>query len=193
MASVIDFEADAAPPAPESGELSRVRALAQRFIDQEQFVSMLEEQLADEKEAARRLREEDLPSLMTEIGLSEFKMADGTRITVTRAVECSISEERRPVAHAWLKSHGFGGLIKTEVAVKFDRGEDEIAAAIASSLRETFPNKSIEVEERVHPSTLSAFLREQVENGTPPPAEPFGLRPFNKAKVTLPRAPKPRK
>ena len=98
----------------------------------------------------------------------------------------TISEAKRADAHAWLRAHNFGGLIKTMVAVPFGCGEEAEARALAARIREQ-EHHDATVNETVHPMTLKAFVREQVEAGKPLPFDLFGVFPFTRAKLKMPK------
>ncbi len=171
--------------------VDRVAVLARILLAQQQNVARIEAELATAKADARRTAEVDLPELMLECGLELAKLSDGTKVEIRDEVDCAITEANRPRAHAWLEANGFGGLIKTSVIVAFPREERSEAVALADFL---FTNKQLqaEVEESVHPSTLKSFVKERMAAGAAPPADLFSLRPYSKAKLTLPRAVAPR-
>jgi hypothetical protein len=178
---MIDFESDAQAVEPPS--LERAVKLAELLVQLRDNVSKLEDQLAVAKADMRRVEQEDLPDLMAELGLETFRLKSGELIEVKQEVECAITEERRAAAHSWLVDRGFGGLIKTEVVVAFGRGEHNAAEDFAHELIED--GKQSALVERVHPSTLKSFVKEQMSAGRAVPFELFGVRPFNKVKITL--------
>lgn len=157
------------------------------LVDATSLVARLDTDLKKAKEVQRRLEQEDLPELMREFDLSEIKLADGAAVKVVDDLDCSITEERRVTAHAWLEEHGFGGLIKTAVTVDFGREEREKAAACAAQIQETV-GRPAQLGERVHPATLKAFLKERLAAGAGVPFELFGVRAYARAKITAPRA-----
>ena len=158
-------------------DLQRAVQLAELLLKLRQNVERLETELEAAKKDMRRVEQEDLPDLMQELGLETFKLTTGELIEVKPEVECGISEERRARAHAWLTENGFGGLIKTEVVAKFGREEREAAVACAQQI-------GGEMIERVHPSTLKSFVKEQMAAGKPVPFDLFGVHPYNKVKIT---------
>lgn len=178
-----------------SDALARIAALAELLKMQQREVEALEEQLRQAKEVMRATETEDLPELMTELGLTEIKLVDGSKVEVKPDIQCGISEERRGEAHRWLEAHGFGGLIKTTVAVGY--GRDERAEALVAAREiEAATGRAVAVNEAVHPATLKAFLKEQLElgpEGSNPPPELFGVYTFSRAKITPPRAAAPAK
>lgn len=189
------IEEDAAESEVDSDALVRIAVLARLLADQQKAVAAAESQLQLLKEEMRRTETEDLPELMKELGLSEVKLEDGSKVEVKPDVQCGITEDRRPAAHAWLEAHGFGGLIKTELRLGFDRDEREAAKDMAKKIAQEF-EREVEFVDAVHPGTLKSFIKEQMAlgaEGSNPPKELFGIFPYNKAKVTPPKAPKPSK
>jgi hypothetical protein len=158
-------------------DLQRALKLAELLLAARKHLEAVEAQLKTAKEDVRRLEQEDLPELMQELGLETFKLTTGETIEVKQDIECGISEERRARAHAWLTENGFGGLIKTEVVAKFGRDERDAAVAAAEQI-------GGEMVERVHPSTLKSFVKEQMEAGRAIPFDLFAIHPFNRVKIT---------
>ena len=159
-------------------QIQRAVQLAELLKKTREEVERMEGDLAAKKADLRRLEQEDLPELMAELELQSFKLSDGSSVEIQKDVECGISEERRPAAHACLVQNNFGGLIKTEVKVAFGRGQLEAAKACAEQI-------GGEMKEAVHPATLKSFIKEQLAAGKAVPFELFGVRPFNKVKITV--------
>lgn len=158
-------------------DLHRAVQLAELLLKLRENVARLEGELETAKKDMRRVEQEDLPELMQELGLETFKLKSGETIEVKPEIDCGITEERRAKAHDWLTANGFGGLIKTEVVAKFGRDEREAAVACAEQI-------GGEMVERVHPSTLKSFIKEQMAAGKAVPFELFGVHPYNKVKIT---------
>ncbi len=171
-----------------SEALARVAALSRILIEREARVSTLEAELSQAKRDVLKTKREDLPELLREFGLSEIKLTDGSKVTIKEDVEARITEENKERALAWLVEHEASGLIKTNVDVKFNRGDRAAAIALAQQLSRTFD--SVEVAESVHPQTLKAFVREQMAAGRAVPFDLFSISPFSFASVTLPKSEK---
>jgi hypothetical protein len=167
--------------------IQRVTDLVNLMVAVAANVTEQEATLARLKEDYRRIEQEDLPELMREVGLSKLTLTNGIDVSVSEEVTAAITEERRAAAHAWLREHNFGGLIKTVVTVPFGRGEEEEARRMAERIAE---EHECALEEKVHPQTLKAFVREQVEDGKPLPFELFGVHPFSRAKIKMPKGAK---
>ena len=165
-----------------SNDLQRALQLAELLVQLRAKVEGLETLIIAAKAEVRRVEQEDLRDLMQELGLETFKLKTGETIEIKPEVDCSISEERRRAAHSWLVDKGFGGLIKTEVIVAFERGQHGAAEEFATECAEK--GKQPNLIERVHPSTLKSFIKEQMAAGNAIPFDLFGVHPYSKVKIT---------
>lgn len=168
-----------------SDALHRVSALVRLMVEQAAVVERAEEALARARAEFSRTEQEDLPELMREFGLSELKLEDGTSVSISEEVSAAITEANRAAAHAWLRAHEFGGLIKTIVSVEFGRGEDDEAAEAAERIASEL-HRPVDHVEKVHPSTLKSFVREQLAEGHTVPFDLFSVHPFARAKIKAP-------
>jgi hypothetical protein len=166
--------------------LARIADMVQIMSQAAERVEGLKQQLEAAKNDHRRIEQEDLPDLMREFGVTDIKLQDGTSVKVTDEVDCAITEERRPAAHAWLINNGFGGLIKTDLTLSFGKDEREEADRVAAELTEITEAAPV-VQERVHPATLKSFIKERMEAGQVVPFDLFGVHPFSKARIVAAR------
>lgn len=170
-----------------SEQLGRIRAMAQALIEAQQEVKRLIEALDAAKEIEKRLEREDLPELMREVGFSAFVLQDGSKVELAEDIACNITEDNSQAAMAWLDEHGFGNLIKTQMSVTFNREDRDAALKLAEQFLETAKNEKVEiaplVTEKVHPSTLKSFLKEELAKGSPVPFDLFSIHPYTKVKI----------
>jgi hypothetical protein len=161
--------------------MKRIVVLAQLMQQQQLRVDELEQELKDAKEALRSTEREDLPMLMAELGISELKLEDGSVVKVVEDCDCRITDATRERALKWLADNGFGGLIKTQVTAVFGRGEREEALKLFEKIIDE--PADVQLKEEVHPSTLKAFVKEQIAAGTAIPMDAFNVFPYNKASL----------
>ena len=174
----IDFlsqlEADAASvdSTPQDSELHKVAVLAKRVQEKKTKVAELEKELKDSRKELLKLTDEDLPAVMQELGMSGFTLDDGASISIKPTYGAHIKADNREEAFEWLRKNEFGDLIKNSVICTFGRGEDESANSFLSLAEKNgfLPQQKTEV----HPQTLKAWVREQVEEGTSFPLDLFG-------------------
>ena len=153
-------------------------------------VANLEEQILDAEITLQELNKkyhtlafEEIPDLFDELGLSQLKLSDGTSITIKRRYLASITEENKGNCFKWLKINNHDSIIKHDITVNLKKGEKKEATKIIGILKKigvTFKDK-----EHIHPKTLEAFVKEQIENGEKFPQETFKVFPLRQAKVKL--------
>ena len=166
---------------PSDQGLSKVSRLAEELIDKEEEVKEAEARLKILKEQARDIAERQLPDAMAEVGMAKFVLTDGSEVTVKPYYSAKIGEDKRDECFNWLQDHGHEALIKDEVSVTFNKGEHERAEEFKTQLEQ----QGIEYNGKmgVHPQTLTAFVREQVESGAEFPLELFNVYIGQIAKV----------
>lgn len=162
--------------------LNEMTELANALVQAESDVADLENQLKIAKERARVLREETVPGAMQELGLKDFTLASGQKLSVKQDVYASIPQETRAAAFAWLNQNGFSGLIKVGVQTDFGKGDADKAYVLFAELRDR--GLPVQYGESVHPQTLKAFLREQIAKGSDVPLDLFGAHPVWTTKIT---------
>lgn len=180
--------------------VNELTAAAQTLVQAERDTEAAEAALATAKERERTLREETLPGMMQELGVDKMTLIDGAEITVKQEVYASVPAHRKEQAWAWLEVNGYGGLIKTEVAIPFGRGELEKAQELLDELATQGITDGY-ITRDVHAQTLKAFLKERLANPktelteeevaagmTLLSLELFGARPVMTAKVKQPKA-----
>jgi hypothetical protein len=188
------FEDDASQ-IPEKGELESIVALVERQRQLETETLDLQTKLDEKVQQLRDIAEKKLPDLMIQLGVSSFKLTDGSSLVIKKFYQASISEEKRLEAFGWLRDHNHDDLIKHEIKAIFGKGEDKVSRKLVETLiakKINFTDK-----ESVHPSTLKAFVKEQVESqaerlANDETAEPFPMETFsvyvgNIAKIELPK------
>ncbi len=169
-----DFEENAATSVEKIDQqgLTSVAALARTIRDKEAKISDLEQTLKEEKKALIKLTDEEMPSMLAEIGMSSFALDDGSTVEVKQTYGASILVDKRPEAYEWLRDNGYDDIIKNTVACQFGRGEDDQASAFAAFAQQQgyVPDQKTEV----HPQTLRAFVKERCEAGEDFPMELLG-------------------
>ena len=156
----------------DQGDLTTVAGMARAIRDKEAEVNELEQKLKNEKRALMKLTDEDLPTMLAEIGLTSMKLDDGSEVSIKPQYGANILVDNRPAAYEWLRENGYDDIIKNTVACTFGRGEDDKASAFkAFAEKEGF---FAEQNTGIHHTTLHAFVKERVENGDDFPMELFG-------------------
>jgi len=158
---------------PQNSQKMRSMAeLARAIRNKETEIDDLESMLKEKKEQLRRQSEEDLPSMMAELGINSFELDDGSRVTVKDLYGGHISLANKDAAYLWLRDNGFDDIIKNTLSIVFGRGEDQKADHFMKILE----GYGLLPEQKtgVHPSTLKGWVRERMESGDSFPMDLFG-------------------
>ena len=163
-----------------------IQSLADQVEKLEELQSRLQTQeqiMKDTKKQIERLSGEVIPTMMSEMGLAELKLQDGSHLKVSTSYRATITEANKEEAFNWLRNNGLGDIIKNEISVSFGRNEDNKAATYAELAKgQGFqPTQKMKVE----PMTLKALVRERIEAGKEMPTEIFGI--FSENKTTIKR------
>lgn len=166
------FQQDAEALTLSDDDIKGVAGLAKRAKELNKEIEDLEKTLSERKDNYRKLTEESLPEALASMGMSSFRMDDGSSIEIKPFYGASIKAERQAEAFAWLREHGYDDIIKNTVSVRFGKGEDELCARLLQNLKGTgfIPEQA----QKVEPMTLRAWVKEQVEKGREFPTELFG-------------------
>lgn len=167
--------------APE--ELLEVTKLAEATLAAQTKVEKLEGDLKTATQDYRSLAEKKLPEAMELLGMSSFTTTSDISIEVSEKIRASLAPENRPKAFTWLEENGYGGIIKSEVVVVFKRHQIDEAKKFADELRQK--GYLANLERKIEPSTLTAFIKENLAQGKDIPLDIFGVFRQRIAKVEV--------
>ena len=177
----IDFEKDQTEVLDRTENIKSLADQVKKLRDLEDQIKADEQALKDKEKEKDRISGEVIPTLLSEIGLSSLKLADGSAVDVKPYYAANISIANREAAYSWLRSNGLGDIIKNDITVSFGRDEDNKAAEYANLARgQGFePTQKLKVE----PMTLKALVRERLEAGKSMPTEIFNVFVGNKTTI----------
>jgi len=179
----IDFEQDQQDPMKRTDNIQSLADQVEKLDSLNKRLALQEDNIKNTKKDIDRLSGEVIPTMMTEMGLSELKLQDGSHLKVSTSYKAHITEANKEMAFNWLRDNGLGDIIKNEISVSFGRGEDNKAAHYAELAKGQGlePTQKLKVE----PMTLKALVRERIEAGKEMPTEIFGV--FTENKTTIKR------
>ena len=177
----IDFEKDQQDAMSRTENIQSLADQVQRLEGILRRIELSENNLKDLKKEHQRISGEVIPTMMSEMGLSELKLQDGSHLKVSTTYRATITEANKEAAFNWLRNNGLGDIIKNEISVSFGRNEDNKAADYAALAQERGyqPTQKLKVE----PMTLKALVRERIEAGKEMPTEIFGVYSENKTTI----------
>lgn len=170
---------------PDADSLVHLAELAGTQLELEREVEAAEAALKDLKEKLRNVSEKQIPDLLDGTGLSEVRLADGTKVIVKEDIQVSTTGKWRVAINNWLTSTGHGDLIKDELKVACGRDQEAAVEALVNLAQEH--RFSVDRNRFVNPQSLKAFLRERLEAGEDVPLDELGAHVFRKTKLEAPR------
>ena len=178
----IDFEKDQEEVLTRTTEIKSLSEQVLKLRDLEAEVKSDEERIKTKQKEIARISEDVIPTMLSEMGLSQLKLADGSSVDVKPFYSASISVANREKAYKWLRDNGLGDIIKNDVTVSFGRNEDNKAVDYANLAKSQGfePTQKLKVE----PMTLKALVRERIEAGKQMPMDIFNVYVGNRTKLT---------
>lgn len=194
-------DADLAPAAaPSDISLRRVASIAARQISLEDQVAQAEARIKELKTELQMVKEADLPRAMGDCGMAEFKLLDGSSVSIETDYRCGQLDDgpvrknsTRTVEENleglyWLEDNDHGDLAKNLITVQLNKGQEELAAEIVDYLRSLKSNSmTFDRRRAVLWNTLAAFARRQEEQGDDVPLDKLGITRVTYAKISRAR------
>ena len=179
----IDFEQDQQDAMKKTENIQSLADQVERLEACNKRLEELEALYKNLKKSRDVISGDIIPTMMSEMGLAELKLQDGSHLKVSTSYRATITEANKEAAFTWLRNNGLGDIIKNEISVSFGRNEDNKAADYAALAQERGyqPTQKLKVE----PMTLKALVRERIEAGKEMPTEIFGV--FSENKTTIKR------
>ena len=179
----INFEEDQQDAMKKTENIQSLADQVEKLESLHKRLELQEQNTKNLKSEIQKVSGDIIPTMMSEMGLAELKLHDGSHLKVSTTYRASITEANKEMAFNWLRDNGLGDIIKNEILVSFGRNEDNKAADYAALAKgQGFqPTQKMKVE----PMTLKALVRERIEGGKPIPTEIFRI--FSENKTTIKR------
>ena len=177
----MDLEQESTLINVDTDKVKSISELCNRLLDLQEQARRIEENLKSKNDEIRMLSEQEIPNLMQEAGVSEFKLADGSSVSIKPFYAAKIPVSKTDEAFQWLTGNGYGDLIKNTVSLNFGKSEDNLANSLVEDLKSKGHNVS--QKKKVEPQTLKAFVKEAIQNGQNVPMDLFGIYISNKTTI----------
>ena len=177
----INFEEDQTELLDKMDDIDKLGHKIKEMQTIQKDIEQNEEYLKQRKKDLEQISGEAIPTMLTEMGLSYLKLADGSSVEVKTNYSATITQANKEKAFNWLRENDLGDIIKNELTVSFGRNEDNKAAEYAELAKGQGyqPTQKLKVE----PMTLKALVRERIEGGKPLPTEIFNVFIGNKTTI----------
>ena len=168
-------------------DLERLLKLMEQQLAVEAYVDVCKVRLDEAEKAFNKLKFFTVPDLMDKLGIAEHKTVDGKELKMSEVLRGSIPEANLPKALDWLDSNGHEKLIKRTITIDFGKGDEAWAKKFERDCAKRKKPLNLKRKRGVHPQTLQAFVRGQLEEGVDFPMDLFGVFRQRFAKVKLPK------
>ena len=166
------------------GDVKDVAKLCEQYAQTEKAIDQADQLKKELTAMKEKLSYELIPQAMQELGLQTLELKTGEKIAIKPLLRVTPKVEDRPIVYQWLRDNGFGDLVKNIISASFGKGEDAKAENFKKEVEKLglLPKQ----EEKVEPSTLRAFVNEQVvEKGRDDlPLDKFGAFIGQQTKIT---------
>ena len=179
----INFEKDQQDAMKKTEGIQSLADQVEKLESLNKRLEQQEENMKNTKSEIQKVSGDIIPTMMSEMGLAELKLQDGSHLKVSTSYRATITEENKEEAFNWLRENNLGDIIKNEISVSFGNNEDNKAADYAELAKSQGlqPTQKMKVESM----TLKALVRERIEAGKEMPTEIFGV--FSENKTTIKR------
>jgi hypothetical protein len=120
----INFEADQQDAMKRTDNIQSLADQVENLETVNSSIENAEQIVKNLKKKRDHISGEVIPTMMSEMGLAELKLHDGSHLKVSTSYRAHISEANKEAAYNWLRENGLGDIIKNEISVSFGRNED---------------------------------------------------------------------
>lgn len=160
---------------------SQLSDLIKKSLDIDNKIKEAEQYLKDLKIQKREVSEKDIPQLMLLMGMESISV-EGNKVALRQFVHARIPDDMRDQAFSWIRSIGEGDIIKHDVTVSFNAGQDNVAGSVVEDLRDQGLDPAQKTH--IHPQTLKAWVKGRIEAGKEIDFDTFGVFVGTEAKIS---------
>lgn len=169
------------PPVPREEKLQELAYFTGKQAYLEDQVARLEAELAKTKEALRGVSEGLIPETMQALGVREFTLTSGFKVSVRPWHNMTPKDENVAAAYAWLDQNGHGDIVKHSLTLEVRLTQANLLSAIKALADEG--GISTKEKNAIHHMTAGAWVKEQLTLGQPLPRELLGITTGFKTKI----------
>lgn len=178
--SAVEADADN-PPVPREQKLRELSGLVSTQTALEDRLEMLEDQAKKAKERIKQISEVQIPEIMQSIGVRQFTLTNGFKITVKPWYNMTPKEENIAAAYDWLDGNGHGDIVKHSLTLEVRLTQANLLGAIKALADEGQISRT--EKNAIHHMTAGSWVKGQLESGQPIPRELLGVTTGFKTKI----------
>jgi len=111
----INFEEDQTEVLDKTDHIDKLATKIKEMQAIQKDIAQNEEYLKQRKKDLELISGEAIPTMLTEMGLSYLKLADGSSVEVKTNYSATITLANKEKAFNWLRENGLGDIIKNEL------------------------------------------------------------------------------
>lgn len=161
--------------------LDRLSIMIDIRNDAAEDVNKLAEDLAAAQKKLRGMDENDLPTLMNELGFKIVTLEDGRTILIEKGLSASIAKKNKAEAAKWLVDNELSEIVSYDITINFSPEKKEQFETVRKELedRDLYPDSAF----NMHTGRVKAALKELDAQGVEFPEKLFGVYRWEQAKV----------
>ena len=105
---MIDFEKDQQDAMKKTGNIRSLADQVEKLESLQERLQLQEENMKSTKSEIQKVSGDIIPTMMSEMGLSELKLQDGSHLKVSTSYRATITEANKETAFNWLRENGLG-------------------------------------------------------------------------------------
>ena len=169
-------------------EVSTLSELCKSLQTVETKIEATKEYLKTLEEIRDDLSMNKIPNKLMELGVSEMKLSNWTKVSTDKKYLASISKDKdkSKAAFDWLVNNGHGAIIKKQIVIPYTylNNDGEVSKESQNVFNDLEKLGVTYMDEgNIHWATLRAFVKEQMEEGKEFPKDLFNVFVQNVTKL----------
>jgi len=161
--------------------LEEVSALAYKMLDLQAQVAKKEAELAEAKEALRKVEMGDLPAALKAARMKEFQLENGMTISYKEDLTVSVPKARKAAVIEKMREWGYAASVANVLTVDLGKGNDDAVKSLMATAEEMGVKAT--VSEDIATGTVKSALKKRIEEGKSDDLSFFGAFSLTKATV----------
>ena len=130
--SDINFETDQEEVLDRTANIDKLANKIKEMQAIQKDIEQNEEYLKQRKKDLEQVSGEAIPTMLSEMGLSYLKLADGSSVEVKTNYSATITQANKEKAFNWLRENGLGDIIKNELTAQWDDASNNLSGQDSS-------------------------------------------------------------
>jgi hypothetical protein len=156
-----------------SDTITEIVKLAEEMIEIDRQIDQLKTMLKTKEDQFKQISSNELPVMMSQVGLSRFALAGGPTIAIKPVLILNVPPQHRMEdVDTWLTKQGHGGMVKTNIEVPFGKETSRLL-----DIKQALDDLKVDynIKKTINYMTLNAWGREMEGNNMVIPEDLFNV------------------